>query len=632
MKQAILQLLALLLPIATFAQSNCTSQRYQDTLYQQVKVTKDIKFGTATPYGLLAQPQDLYMDIYEPANDTQTRRPLIIFQFGGGFLIGWRSQPPIPQYCEYFAKCGYVVASIDYRIGFDVLSTGSAERAVIRAVQDQRAAVRHLCQRGNQYKIDTASIFLTGTSAGCFAGLHSTFMAESQIPASANGILLEPSDLGSIDSSGNNDYGNRSPRARGIINHWGAILDTLLIDPTDNVPVLSIHGTADLGVPYEYGYPFSYPVFPNVYGSKPIAERMTNLGLYNILIPLEGLGHEPELLTSWVNDTMTNAGRRFLWSIIKPVTSSITGDASVCIQEQPGYSVINTAYSKYCWQVNGAAQIIDDNGNAIQLAFTDTGLVTITVTELNYMGAQGDIKTFTLHVSPEPTANFSYTTNEVTVTLADNSTNLESYNWHFGDGNSSSLTSPTYTYTNPGAYTIMLYGGNAACADTFTVQVEVDYCPEADFAVSVTNYNSVFAAQPTNTTSYQWYFGDGDSASVGAYNVFHQYQQSGTYTAILKVTNALGCTASDTVEVVIKNVNTGINDVLSDNLILYNASTESLTITTSRKAEAMIFDAAGKLIIQRQVSGTSLISTYKLPRGMYVVKLNGTSAYFKFVK
>lgn len=631
MKQAILQLLGLLLPIAALAQPNCTSQRYQDTIYQQVKVTKDIKFATATPYGLLAQPQDLYMDIYEPANDTQTRRPLIIFQFGGGFLIGWRSQPLIPQYCEYFAKCGYVVATIDYRIGFDVLSTGSAERAVIRAVQDQRAAVRHLCQRANQYKIDTASIFLTGTSAGCFAGLHSTFMLPSQIPASAQGIFLEPADLGSIDSSGNNDYGNRSPRARGIINHWGAILDTSFIDPHDSVPVLSIHGTADLGVPYEYGYPFSYPVFPNVYGSKPIAERMTNLGLKNVLVPLEGLGHEPELLTPWVNDTMNNQGRRFLWDIIKPGTGSIYGDALVCKEEQPAYGVNNTAGSKYCWQINGSAQLIASNGSTIQLAFTDTGIVTLTVLELNYMGAQGDVKTFTLHVSPQPVAHFSFTTNELTVVFVDSSANLNNYSWSFGDGNTSGSNAPTYTYTNPGTYTAILLGTNAACTDTFTTQLQVDYCPIADFDVEVTNFNGVFSAQPTNTVSYHWFFGDGDNAAVGAYNVFHQYQQSGIYTAVLKVTNALGCTASDTVEVVI--LPTGINDVDGTPYINYNSTGNVLSVSINGTTVIAIFDISGKLIEKHDVNGVLTIPTDSYKRGTYLATLQGRqSATLKFIK
>lgn len=630
MKQAILKLLALLLPVVAFAQPNCSSLRYQDSIYQEVKITNNIKFATATPYGLLAQPQDLYMDIYEPANDTQTRRPLIIFQFGGGFLIGTRNQPPIPQYCEYFAKCGYVVASIDYRIGFDVLSTGSAERAVVRAVQDQRAAVRHLCQRANIYGIDTASIFLTGTSAGCFAGLHSTFMVEAQIPASSHGIWSEPDDLGSIDSSGNNDYGNRSPRARGIINHWGAILDTALIDPNDSVPVLSIHGTVDMGVPYEYGYPFYYPVFPQVYGSKPIAERMTNLGLYNVLIPLEGLNHEPELINTWVNDTMTNAGRRFLWSIIKPVTSAIQpNDAWHCTGRQVTYYVQNTPGSKYCWSITGPAYIVQNNNSAITLAFTDTGNVTLSVLELNYMGAQGDIKTTSFYIRQQTIAGFTYTADELNVSFTNTSQYATDYVWMFGDTTTDMQnTNPSYTYAAPGTYTVTLVTDIGGCADEYEVDITIDTCPKANFTVDVTGNNVFFYASTTNTNSYQWNFGDGSTAAVAAYNVFHQYQQNGTYTVILSVSNALGCAASDTVEVHL--LSTGMKESQPSFEIVY--SNNLLAFDINEKAEVQIFDLAGALVHTQSVSTKTYISTAHLAKGSYIVKLQGKPETFRFVK
>lgn len=145
--KANIYLLLFILLVNRIAAQTCHSLRYQDTIFHSFTVTSGIQFATATPYGVLAQPQSLYLDIYEPSNDTLSKRPVIVFQFGGGFLIGTRNQPPIPKFCEYFAKCGYVVVAIDYRIGFNTVSTGSAERAVVRSVQDQRAAIRHLAQR-----------------------------------------------------------------------------------------------------------------------------------------------------------------------------------------------------------------------------------------------------------------------------------------------------------------------------------------------------------------------------------------------------------------------------------------------------------------------------------------------------
>ncbi len=200
------------------AQTMCGSLRYQDSIFHTVDTTLGVYFATANPFGLNSS-QDLYLDIYQPANDTQKHRPLIVFQHGGSFMNGSRNQTIIPAYATYFAKCGYVVASIDYRLGFDPLSTGSSERAVYRAIQDLRASVRFLCLQADQYGIDTNSVILDGNSAGCISGLCSAFISEQQFPSAIHGTLTESSDLGPIDSSGNNDFGYRYVKPRGVISH-----------------------------------------------------------------------------------------------------------------------------------------------------------------------------------------------------------------------------------------------------------------------------------------------------------------------------------------------------------------------------------------------------------------------------
>ena len=287
MKNSFVALLLMVCYISTSAQ--CSSDRYTKQVFSNVTTTSGVQFGSALAYNGII-PQNLAMDIYEPTGDTISQRPLIVYAFGGGFLIGTRIDPPITGYCSYLARCGYVVASIDYRIGFNVLDGQSSERAVYRGVQDLRGAVRFLCQRYPQYRIDTTTIFLTGSSAGCFSGLHSCFMEQSEVPASAHGITLEPSDLGCYDCDVNADNNRRMPRIRGIINHWGAILDTIYIRTTakDRVPTISFQGDGDNIVPYISGPPFSLPIFPTVYGALPIHQRMDDIGLKNELHTLVG--------------------------------------------------------------------------------------------------------------------------------------------------------------------------------------------------------------------------------------------------------------------------------------------------------------------------------------------------------
>ena len=45
--------------------------------------------------------------------------------------------------CEAAAKRGYVAISMEYRLGLNILSSYSGERAVYRGVQDGSAIIRY---------------------------------------------------------------------------------------------------------------------------------------------------------------------------------------------------------------------------------------------------------------------------------------------------------------------------------------------------------------------------------------------------------------------------------------------------------------------------------------------------------
>ena len=67
------------------------------------------------------------------------------------------------EFSERFVKMGYACASIDYRLGFFPFDSANAVKAVVRAVQDLRGAIRYFYkdkQTTNQYKIDTNKIFV----------------------------------------------------------------------------------------------------------------------------------------------------------------------------------------------------------------------------------------------------------------------------------------------------------------------------------------------------------------------------------------------------------------------------------------------------------------------------------------
>lgn len=90
--------------------------------------------------------------------------------------------------------------------------------------------------------------------------------------------------------------------------------------------------------------------------------------------------------------------------------------------------------------------------------------------------------TVTVEVAPPPVPSFNITSNELTISLENNSTNASSYLWDFGDDNTSTEVNPTHTYTTPGTYDVSLNASNELCgvATVQTVTVMTTSVAELD--------------------------------------------------------------------------------------------------------------------------------------------------------
>ena len=466
-----LSLLFGVLGLYTLAQNPCSSGRYYSEVFPNTQSTSGIKFGEADPYGLFST-QDLYLDIIEPVGDTLSKRPLILHQFGGGFVIGWRTEPVIPQMATMYAKRGFVFATIDYRLGFNPISSQSAERAVYRATQDLRASLRFLVDNADLYGIDTSAIFITGTSAGCLASFVSTFMNESDradIP-STFGYTLEPADLGCIDCSGNNNFNNQEVRVHGIINNWGAMLDTSYIDigtdPADNVPVISFHGTDDIIVPYAQGSPFSLPIFPSVQGSLLIHQRLDNQGIKNRLFPLQGLGHEPQLLQlqTWVTDTIIRQGSQFLYEIMYGDSIQIAGDNTVCLNDTLNYFLPANEGSQYCWDFFGGTMVQLDS-NYISIVWNTLDSQVLRGYELDKREISKEA-TLSIQVNAPPIPFIEFSSLDGLFTFSSTST-ANTFSWNFGNGNQGIGNPINQQYTDTGLFLLSLMIEDDFCSNSY---------------------------------------------------------------------------------------------------------------------------------------------------------------------
>jgi len=264
------------------AQSECDGTRYRTPdLFSDVDVTSAVTFGSNA--GLGGGNTTLRLDVYEPAGDTETARPVIVVAFGGSFISGSRGD--VASICRTFAKMGYVAIAPDYRVGFFLPNQITTTLAVFRGAHDMKSVVRFLrksvAEGGNPYGIDPERIILGGVSAGAIAAIHAAYLDKiEEIPAY---MANDTAGLGGVEgNSGNPGY---SSRPRAVLSFSGTIGDTAWIEPND-LPIVSIHEDLDATVPYGTQEINAIGIATGLIasGSRDIHVRTENLGLDNCLL------------------------------------------------------------------------------------------------------------------------------------------------------------------------------------------------------------------------------------------------------------------------------------------------------------------------------------------------------------
>ncbi|MEY2774219.1 MAG: hypothetical protein RLZZ275_566 [Bacteroidota bacterium] len=302
---------------AAAGQTLCDGERFRYTsAFADVTVTQDIVYGANV--NAMGASQDLVVDVHEPAGDAADGRPLLIIAHGGFFVGGSNDGADVVPLCEDFARMGYVVASMSYRLGIDNFFDleNAMTRAVWRGVHDSRAAVRFfrksVAEDGNPFRIDADRIVLGGVSAGGFIALHHAYVDEaSEIPSAVdpNGAGLGG---GLEGNSGNPGY---SSDVMGIFNIAGALKTADYLAPGDE-PLVSVHGDADATVPFGAGtvYLTMIPV-TDVEGSGVVHDAAVELGVDACLEVLEGADHVPHVSSAAHYDTTLAvvAGRISTW-------------------------------------------------------------------------------------------------------------------------------------------------------------------------------------------------------------------------------------------------------------------------------------------------------------------------------
>ncbi|MDH4067715.1 MAG: PKD domain-containing protein, partial [Dehalococcoidia bacterium] len=189
----------------------------------------------------------------------------------------------------------------------------------------------------------------------------------------------------------------------------------------------------------------------------------------------------------------------------------------------------------------------------------------VTITDENGCQSYCDIE---VTVNNGPMADFwsdvQSCSNPLTVQFTDQSipgdNDIVSWEWDFGDGETSADQSPSHTYDTPGTYTVILtVTDELGCYDDETKEAYItsNEGPTAAFsAIPTSGYAPLDVDFTDNSVPgdhhikfYDWDFGDGNTSVLQ--NPSHTYNDVGIYTVTLTVTDEHGCSDNATATVVV---------------------------------------------------------------------------------
>ena len=152
-----------------------------------------------------------------------------------------------------------------------------------------------------------------------------------------------------------------------------------------------------------------------------------------------------------------------------------------------------------------------------------------------------------------PFAYIDTSTQTATINFTNFSNNSDTYQWDFGDGNTSTAENPNHVYTSTGLYNVQLISCNTCSGNCDTANYPVlildstqvtagfSYLPLAPCPGDSINFiNSSYQSD-----TFHWDFGDGNTSTLK--NPKHAYTMSGVYTVQLIASNT-STMSIDTIE------------------------------------------------------------------------------------
>jgi PKD repeat protein len=179
------------------------------------------------------------------------------------------------------------------------------------------------------------------------------------------------------------------------------------------------------------------------------------------------------------------------------------------------------------------------------VTYNTPGTFNVSLTATNSQGSNSITVNNLIEVLPDPVADFDFQVDENTVDFENLSQFADSYDWDFGDGESSTQTNPIHNYDEDGDYTVTLTASNECGSDEYTFEITITTSPFADFDSSDPEGCSPFEVDfynfsSDNATSFLWSFPGGLPSSSTLFEPTVLYETPGTYNVTLTAYNAAG--------------------------------------------------------------------------------------------
>ena len=208
-----------------------------------------------------------------------------------------------------------------------------------------------------------------------------------------------------------------------------------------------------------------------------------------------------------------------------------------------------------------------------------------------------------------PVALFYATSTDSSLLIQNETQFAHEWTWTYGDGSIDSTPIPSHTYLNEGEYQVELIASNDFCNDTIIQWVTIDFCPIADFTVSIEDQDITLQSTSLYSDVLFWSPGFGDEV-FGGEVLNLTFPNTGMYTVQLIAYNSQGC--SDTLQ---QDISIGLNTSTTN----YQTGLYQEVILASQKVfiydNSMLFWTN----LEGQYLGNTIDDFNQLSPGMYIL-------------